>query len=139
MKKVCFLAILLTLTTAAFSQENTILHRDSLVLSLSGVDSVSMLIPVVYSNKGCGRCVTASDFLKANEMDFLKLDLGITKNRETMYHAAMRAEGKTSVSVMFPVIIYKRDVYYGQSPLREYLEALKQKFRGQAVREKTTQ
>lgn len=123
------MGILLLMAIATHSQEHSAQAVDSLVLTLAGADSASMRIPVIYSNKGCGRCVTATDFFIANEMDFLKLDLGMTKNREVMYQAAMRAEDKTSVSVLFPVIIYRKEVYYGQSPLRDYLEALRRKTR----------
>ena len=49
------------------------------------------------------------------------------ENRTIMYQAATRQAGKSNISILYPVIIYKKEVYYGETPLLEFLESLKER------------
>jgi len=101
--------------------------NDSLVLSLPQADSLSDLMPVLFSNQGCGRCVTTENFLQTNGIDFIYLNLEMEENRIIMYQVATRQAGKSNISILYPVIIYKKEVYYGETPLLEFLESLKER------------
>ena len=102
-------------------------------LSLRQVDSLSAQIPVLFTNKGCGRCVTASVYCEEKGIPLYKISLGIPANRQTMFEVATRHAGRPDLSVMFPVIVYKDLVYYGQSPLNEFLSTLYAKTREEGI------
>ncbi len=117
------LALLFFLLPAALkAQQNKTLANDSLTLTLHEVDSLSQYIPVIYSNKGCGRCVTAARFFDEKSIPYLKLDLAVSLNSQVMYQLASRAAGKPNIAILYPVVAYKGVVYYGEYPLNEFLE-----------------
>ncbi|GEM_PF-290496 len=95
------------------------------VLTLNQVDSISSKRVVVYSNKGCGRCVTGKDLLKTKGIDFEELDLGEATNREVMLNLVTRAAAKQNVGAMYPVIVYKEMVLYGQEDMAQFIDKLK--------------
>lgn len=97
----------------------------SRVLTLNQVDSISSKGVVVYSNKGCGRCVTGKDLLKTKGIDFEELDLGEATNREVMLNLVTRAAAKQNVGAMYPVIVYKEMVLYGQEDMAQFIDKLK--------------
>ncbi|NPV35305.1 MAG: hypothetical protein HPY80_01410 [Bacteroidales bacterium] len=113
------------------AQHHNVISSDSLTLTLQQVDSISQYIPVMYSNKGCGRCVTAARFFDEKGIPYLKLDLALSPNGMVMYQLASRAAGKTNIAIMYPVVAYKGVVYYGEYPLNEFLE----KFAGEYTSE----
>ncbi|HOU64251.1 MAG TPA: hypothetical protein PKX96_09210 [Dysgonamonadaceae bacterium] len=129
MKKPAILLFILLLTSQFILAQQLDTVKDSLVLSLQQADSLSEFLPIVYSNKGCGRCVTAENFLQSNGIDFIHLSLALEENRIIMYQVATGQAAKTNISILYPVIIYKKEVYYGQTPLQEYLESLREKIR----------
>lgn len=114
------------------AQHNNVISNDSLTLTLQQVDSLSQLVPVIYSNKGCGRCVTAAHFFDEKGIPYLKLDLALSPNGMVMYQLAARAAGKTNIAIMYPVVAYKGVIYYGEYPLSEFLE----KFAGEYANER---
>jgi len=124
-------AMLVFLLPAALkAQQNKIMANDSLTLTLHQVDSLSQYIPVMYSNKGCGRCVTAARFFDEKSIPYLKLDLAVSPNSQVMYQLASRAAGKPNIAIMYPVVAYKGVVYYGEYPLNEFLEKFAASFPG---------
>lgn len=104
------------------AQQNENMVTDSLTLTLHQVDSLSQYIPVIYSNKGCGRCVIAARFFNEKSIPYIKLDLAVSPNNQVMYQLASRAAGKPNIAIMYPVVAYKGVVYYGEYPLNEFLE-----------------
>lgn len=114
---------------ASFAQQsNKLAASDSLTLTLPQVDSISQFIPVMYSNKGCGRCVTAARYFDEKNIPYLKLDLSVQPNGQVMYQLASRAAGKPNIAIMYPVVAYKGVVYYGEYPLYEFLEKFSESF-----------
>ncbi|MGC8864886.1 MAG: hypothetical protein ACP5O2_04090 [Bacteroidales bacterium] len=118
---------------AAYAQQvNNLAASDSLTLTLQQVDSISQFLPVMYSNKGCGRCVTAARYFDEKKIPNLKLDLAIQPNGQVMYQLASRAAGKPNIAIMYPVVAYKGVVYYGEYPLNEFLEKFSASYQSSA-------
>lgn len=109
-------------------QVNNLAASDSLTLTLPQVDSISQFVPVMYSNKGCGRCVTAARYFDEKKIPYLKLDLAVQPNGQVMYQLASRAAGKPNIAIMYPVVAYKGVVYYGEYPLNEFLEKFSESY-----------
>ncbi|PKP23396.1 MAG: hypothetical protein CVU06_08475 [Bacteroidetes bacterium HGW-Bacteroidetes-22] len=104
-----------------FSQE-VVIQPDSLFKpTLEQVDSLKQLYPVVFSNKGCGRCTTAKDFFNKNSISFVNVNLGLPENRSMMYSVAKRAAGSSLRGIKYPVIIYKDSTHWGQGDLNTFL------------------
>lgn len=114
---------------ASYAQQvNNLAASDSLTLTLQQVDSISQFIPVMYSNKGCGRCVTAARYFDEKKIPYLKLDLAVQPNGQVMYQLASRAAGKPNIAIMYPVVAYKGVVFYGEYPLNEFLEKFSESY-----------
>lgn len=121
-----FLLCLLTGGIMATSQAQRVnTEPDSLFKpSLSQVDSLRQLLPVVFSNKGCGRCSMAKETLTKDSIPFIVVDLGTAENRSLMYSIAQRAAGDGLKGIHYPVITYKEMTEYGQLNLNEFLTQL---------------
>lgn len=104
-----------------FSQR-VVIQPDSLFKpTLEQVDSLKQIYPVVFSNKGCGRCTTAKDFFNKNQISYVNVNLGLPENRSLMYNVAKRAAGSKLRGIKYPVIIYKDSTHWGQSDLNTFL------------------
>jgi glutaredoxin len=122
MRIIIFCLLLISSRVHAQSVTSDSLHSKAvLILTEKQLDSISANVPVLYTNKGCGRCATAIKYLKDNNINFIEVNLGIPENRNLMYNKAMVFAGKSNISVMFPVIFYGKNVEYGQNVLREQL------------------
>lgn len=106
------------------AQQITIEPDSTYKPTLAMVDSLKELHPVVFSNKGCGRCTTAKNFLTEKGIPFVMIDLGIPENRSLMYSVAQRAAGSSLRGIHYPVILFKNDTQYGQSDLTIFLNNL---------------
>lgn len=127
MLRTVFLILLLGTISLGVDAQNVTSEAPvkSRVLTLNQVDSISSKSVVVYSNKGCGRCVTGKDLLKTKGIDFEELDLGEATNREVMLNLVTRAAAKQNVGAMYPVIVYKEMVLYGQEDMAQFIDKLK--------------
>ncbi len=101
--------------------------------TLAQVDSISKTLPVVFSNKGCGRCTTAKNLLTTNQIPFVVVDLGIPENRSLMYSIAQRAAGSSLKGIHYPVVVYKTETQYGQSDLNEFLTTITKAYQTEAA------
>ncbi len=122
------IAVFYLLPKGMQAQQNKTPSNDSLTLTLQQVDSLSQRIPVMYSNKGCGRCVTAAHFFDEKHIPYVKLDLAIAPNNQVMYQLAARAAGKPNIAILYPVVVYQGSVYYGEYPLNDFLQKFAQLF-----------
>ncbi len=120
--------IILLVTLSLGVNAQTVINESlvkSKVYTLHQVDSVAAKGVLVYSNKGCGRCVTGKELLKTKEITFDELDLGEAGNREVMLSLVSRAAGKQNVGAMYPIIVYKDLVLYGQEDMAQFIDKLK--------------
>jgi glutaredoxin len=100
------------------------LHMKLATITEQALDSISKTTPVVFTNKGCSRCVTAKTQLNEAQIPYYEVDLGVSSNRELMYSKVVAISGKTNIGVTFPIIFFEQSVLYGQQPLKEFIDKL---------------
>lgn len=130
-----FIPFLMGLLLSGYSQAQQVdMGPDSTFRpTLAQVDSISKTLPVVFSNKGCGRCTTAKNLLTTNQIPFVVVDLGIPENRSLMYSIAQRAAGSSLKGIHYPVVVYKTETQYGQSDLNEFLTTIAKAYQTEAA------
>lgn len=99
--------------------------------TLHQLDSLSQLHPVVFSNKGCGRCATAKNFLSGHNIPFVVLNIGLPENRASMYTYAQKAAGGALKGIHYPVIVYKELTEFGQNDIQVFLTQLLETIRAE--------
>lgn len=105
--------------------QQVVIQPDSLFKpTLKQVDSLKQIYPVLFSNKGCGRCTTAKDFFNKNQISFVDVNLGLQENRSLMYSVAKRAAGSNLRGIKYPVILYKDSTHWGQSDMNAFLSRI---------------
>lgn len=119
---VALFALTFSGTTAA---QQMMIQPDSVFTpTLQQLDSLRQLHPLVYSNKGCGRCATAKEFLTEHKIPFVVLNIGLPENRATMYSFAQKASEGALKGIHYPVIVYKDLTQFGQNDIQVFLAHL---------------
>ena len=84
---------------------------------------------VVFSNVKCGRCQRVTKDLKKDKVSFIEFDLKIQKNATIMRKLCYKKEGRSNISIMYPVVIVEDKVYHSIKNLTNFLKKLKDSYK----------
>jgi glutaredoxin len=79
----------------------------------------------IYTNKGCGRCKFALNYLKRNNISYTEIKTDKIKNQKLMWKEIKRSKKRYGKSIKMPVIKYKNDCFFNIPDLESRLDIIK--------------